>query len=111
MEKLAYLIIMDYYSRFIKIAQLDKTTAEVVILHCKNIFLRHGIPEEVVMDNWSQFDSNAFHKFLQQYQFRHITSIPYYPRCNGEAERGVKTVKALRKKGDETYLALLAYRL
>ena len=47
-----YLIIMDYYSRFIEIAQLDGT-AEAVILCCKNIFSRHGIPEEVVTNNGS----------------------------------------------------------
>ena len=86
-KKFVYLIIVDYYSRFIKIAQLDRsrTTAETVILCCKNI-LRHGIPEKVVTDNGSQFDSNAFHKFSLEYQFRHVTSSPYYPRSNGEAE-------------------------
>ena len=50
-QELTYLIIVDYYSRFIEIAQLDRTTAEAVIQHCKNIFLRCGIPEEVVTDN------------------------------------------------------------
>ena len=79
-KKFAYLIIVDYYSRFIKIAKLDGTTAEVVIQRCKNIFSRHGIPKEVVTDNGSQFDSNAFHKFLEEYQFHHITSSPYNRR-------------------------------
>ena len=53
-QKLVYLIIVDYYSRFIEIAQLDKTKAEVVIQHCcKNILSKHSIPEEVVMNNGS----------------------------------------------------------
>ena len=77
---------MDYYSRFIEIAQLDRTTAEAVIQHCKNIFSRHSVPEEVVTDNGSHFDPNAFHKFSKEYQFHHKTSSPYYPRSNGEAE-------------------------
>ena len=81
-QKLAYLIKVDYYSRVIKTAQLDKTTSEAVIQHCKNIFLRHSIPEKVVMDNGSQFDSNAFRKFSKKYQFRHVTSSLYYPRSN-----------------------------
>ena len=46
-QKLVYLIIVDYYSRFIDIANVDRTTAEAVIQHCKNIFSRHGIPEDV----------------------------------------------------------------
>ena len=76
---------MYYYSRFVEIAKLDGTTAEAVIQGCKNI-LRHGIPEEVVMDNESHFDSNSFCRFLQEYQFCHVTSTPYYPRSYGEAQ-------------------------
>ena len=85
-QKLVYLIMVDYYSRFIEIAQLDRTKAEVVIQHCKIIFSRHSIPEEVVMDNGLQFDSNAFRNFSKEYQFHHITSSQYYLRSNGEAE-------------------------
>ena len=108
-QKLTYLTIVDYYSRFIKIAQLDWTTAEAVIQHCKNIFSRHDIPEEVVTDNVSQFDFNAFRTFSREYQFRHVTSSPYCSRSNGVAEQRVKTAKALLKKGDKPYLVLLAY--
>ena len=85
-HKLAYFTFVDYYSRFIEIARLDKAMAEAVIRRCKNIFSKHGIPEEVVINNGSQFDSNAFHRFSKEYQFCHITSSPYYPRSNGEAE-------------------------
>ena len=110
-KKLAYLIMMDYYSRFIEIARLDRATADAVIQCCKNIFSRHAIPEEVVTNIGLQFDSNAFSRFSKEYQFHHVTISPYYPRSNVEAERGVKTVKVLLKKGDEPYmyLALLAY--
>ena len=79
------IIIVDYYSKFIEIAKLNKATAEAVIQHCKNIFSGHGIPEEIVTNNGSLFDSNAFHRFSKEYQFRCITSSPYYPRGNGEA--------------------------
>ena len=85
-QKLVYSIIVDYYSRFIEIAKLERTTAEAVIQCCKNIFSRHGIPEEVVTDNGSQFDSNAFCRFSKEYQFCYVTGSPYYPRSNGAAE-------------------------
>ena len=42
-----YLIIIDYYSRYIEIAKLNRTTAGEVVTHCKSIFARHGIPEVV----------------------------------------------------------------
>ena len=62
------------------------------------------------MDNESQFDSNAFQLFSQEFQFQHTRSSPYYQRGNGEAESGVKTVKRLLKKEGDLYLALLEYR-
>ena len=54
-KKLVYLIIINHYSRFLEIAMLDRAKTDAVIQHCKNIFSRHGIPKEVVMDNGSQF--------------------------------------------------------
>lgn len=43
------------------------------------------------------------------FQFRHITSSPYHPISNGEAERAVGTIKSLLKKEGDPYLAMLAY--
>ena len=98
-----YLLIVDYYSRYIEIARLNRQTAEV-INHTKSI------PEIVISDNGPQFGSEAYRQFAQDFQFEHITSSPYFPQSNGEAERAVGTIKNLLKKKDDPYLALLAYR-
>ena len=79
-KKLAYLIIVDYYSSFIEIARLDRATAEAVIQRCKIIFSRHSIAKEVVTNNGSQFDPNTFCRFSKEYQFHHVIRSPYYPR-------------------------------
>jgi len=42
-----YLLIVDYFSRFIEISTLTRTTLEDIIAHAKSIFARHGIPEVV----------------------------------------------------------------
>ena len=109
-KQVTYLTIVDYYSRYREVVKLDRMTAEGVILHCKSIFARHGILEVVIADNGSQFEANAFRRFSREFQFKHITSSPYYLRSNGEAERAVKTMKGLLKKEGNPYLALLAYR-
>ena len=104
------MLIVNYYSRFIEIAQLKRTTAEEVIVHTKSIFARHGVPEIMVSNNGPQYSSEAYVKFAQEFQFEHITSSPHYPQSNGESERAVKTVKSLLKKEGDPYLALMSYR-
>ena len=109
-KKRVYLLLVDYYSRYIEIALLNSQTAAEVIAHMKSIFVRHGIPELVVSENGPQYSCEAFSEFASEYQFQHVTSSPLYPQSNGEAERAVKTIKGLLKKESDPYLALLSYR-
>ena len=111
LEEQPILTIVNYYSRYIEISKLSRTTAEDIISHTKSIFARrHGIPEVVYSDNGPQFSSDAYKQFALEYQFTHTTSSPYFPQSNGEAERAVGIIKSLLKKEDDLYLALLAYR-
>ena len=105
-----YLLVVDYFSRFIEIAQLRSEISEETIHHLKNIFARHGIPVTVVSDNGLQFSSREFRQFSKLYGFTHRTSSPKHPQGNGEAERAVKTIKCLLKKESKPQLALLSYR-
>ena len=105
-----YLLVVDYFSRFIAVAKLTSTTSLAVVEHCKSIFARHGIPSEVMTDNGPQFSSEYLTQFATQWGFTHVTSSPRYAQSNGEAERAVRTVKGLLQKGKDPYLALMAYR-
>ena len=109
-KKRTYLLIVDYYSRFIEVARLEQLTSEEVIRHCKSIFARHGIPEQVISDNGPQFAADEFKQFAESYGFEHSTSSPYYPQGNEEAERAMKTVKGILKKEKDPYLGLMSYR-
>mgnify|MGYP003483361474 CR=1 FL=1 len=42
-----YLVIVDYYSRFIAFCRLPYTSSSMVIIHTISIFARHGIPKSV----------------------------------------------------------------
>ena len=109
-KQTSYLLVIDYYSRYIEIAKLTTTSANDVIRHLKSIFARHGIPAKVFTDNGPQFSANLFSSFSKSYGFTHKTSSPRYPQSNGEAERAVRTVKNILTKRDDPYLGLLAYR-
>ena len=105
-----YLLVVDYFSRWVEISLLQKTTSQRTVEHCKSIFSRYGIPEVVISDNGPQFASCEFAHFAETYGFEHRTSSHRHPQGNGEAERAVQTVKRLLKKSTDPYIAMLNYR-
>ena len=104
-----YLVISDYYSRFLEVLHLPSTTSTQVIQRLKATFARFGIPNEVVSDNGPQFSSAEFQELARQLDFRHITSSPHHPQGNGHAERAVQTAKRILCQEDPV-LALMCYR-
>ena len=109
-KKSNYLLVVDYYSRYIEVAKLTSTSSNDVIRHLKSIYAHHGTPESVMSGNGPQYFAASFNNFAKEYRFTHITSSPRYPQVNGAAERAVKTVKELLDKNKDPYLALLDYR-
>jgi len=105
-----YLVVTDYYSRYVELAKLTCITSPSIIGHLKSIFARHGIPVAMVTDNGPQYSSSVFKEFSREYGFTHVTSSPRFAQSNGHVERAVQTVKSLLKKCNDPYLALLTYR-
>ena len=104
-----YLLVADYYSRFVEVQKLT-TTSSSIVRHLKTIFARFGIPATMVTDNRPQFGSQDMKDFALAYEFQHTTTSPYYPQANGFAERMVKTIKKLLEYSADPYKALLSYR-
>lgn len=105
-----YLLMVDYFSRYVEITLLSPTRSEDVVVHLKSMFSRHGICNYLRSDNGPQFAGSHFKSFAAEYGFEHITSRTGFPQSNGEAERAVQTVKHLLSKASDPYPALLAYR-
>ena len=82
-------------------------------MHLKEIFARHGIPEEMVSDNMP-FNSRKVNEFANEWMISVTTSSPHYAQSNGQAERAIQTAKNILRKVDEAgtdpYVALLQYR-
>ena len=109
-----YLLIVDYYSKFIEFSRLSDTLSKTIITHTKSIFARHGIPQKVRTDNGPQFSSREYKLFAEKWGFDHITTSPLHPQSNGLAERSVQIIKRMLKKslatGQDVYLNLLELR-
>ena len=67
-----YLLLVDYYLRYIEVVKLSTTTARGVVLAMKPIFARHGIPNVIISDNGPQYTSQEFRDFATTYNFQHL---------------------------------------
>ena len=108
-ESRKYLVIMDYFSRYLEITPIVSSSAKAVIPKFKAIFARWGIPEEVTSDNGPPYSSTEFANFANEYGFKITTSSPGFPQANGLAEKGVQIAKKILSQTDP-FIALMTYR-
>ena len=103
-----YLLVVDYFSRYVKVAVLRKNkTASEIIRALKAIFARNGIPGKVRSDNGPQYDSQEYSHFAREWGFQIAPGSPRYAKSNSEAEKAVQNI--LKKEKDKE-IALLVYR-
>ena len=73
------------------------------------MFARYGIPVTLVSDNAPQFSSAELKEFAEAYGSHHITTSPYCPQANGQAECTVHTMKNLLRNAKDPHMVLLSY--
>lgn len=109
-----YLLVVDYYSKFVEVEKMPTTTASALIAVLKDLYARHGIPNEIVSDQGPPFDSAEYRSFNKEWDIVHNPSSPLFPRSNGQAERTIQTIKATMTKalseGKDLALVLMTYR-
>ena len=111
MNHKSYLIVIDYFSRFITVDELDDSTdAQTICTKVKDLFCLLGVPNTILTDNGPQFVSDKFKNLLRRWDVQHVTSSPRNPQSNGEVERAVRTVKGLMHKNVDIQAALAMYR-
>ena len=82
-----YLVVVDYYSKFIETALLSKKTAGTAIKQLQNRFSQ----DTKLQTSW--YPTN-----------------PTYVQSNRMSEKAVQTVKRILKKANDPYIGLMEYR-
>ncbi|XP_061178395.1 uncharacterized protein K02A2.6-like [Saccostrea echinata] len=67
LNRKSFLTVVDYFSKFFEICELQSTTSSSIINKLKPIFSRHGIPEELISDNAPNLVSDEFQRFAAEY--------------------------------------------
>ena len=71
----AYLLIVDYFSKYPEVCLLQGKSASAAISHFRTVFARHGLPDILVTDNMP-FDSSEMRTFAADCGFAINTSSP-----------------------------------
>ena len=80
-EGFKYLLtLIDFGSRFPEAIPQKKVDAASICEALLKIFCCFGVPEEVLMDNGTNFVAAVSEELYKHLQYHHITSSPYHPR-------------------------------
>ncbi|XP_049277861.1 uncharacterized protein K02A2.6-like [Anopheles funestus] len=86
-EHATFLVIVDYYSRYMKIIEMSNTSATKTIEALEVVFKEQSYPETIRSDNGPPFSSEEFKGYCCKKNMRLIHTIPYWPQMNGLVER------------------------
>uniref|UniRef100_A0A2C9LD80 Integrase catalytic domain-containing protein n=1 Tax=Biomphalaria glabrata TaxID=6526 RepID=A0A2C9LD80_BIOGL len=73
-----YVLLVDYFSKFIDVKELSHKTTSDIIEAMKSIFACHGIPRKLRSDCGPQFASREFLNFSKSYGIEHEMSSPHF---------------------------------
>ncbi|XP_060580376.1 uncharacterized protein K02A2.6-like [Ruditapes philippinarum] len=80
------LVITDEYSRYPIVEIVPSVSSNKVIPVIDKVLSEMGVPRTIKTDNGSQFNSDAFRKFVRYCGFNHRKITPRWPRANSQAE-------------------------
>ena len=107
-EGKAYLVVVDYYSKYIEALRMNGKKAGHVIKALREIFSRYGYPETFTAVN-NPFNSKEMDEYATKCSFRIVHTSLLYSQSNGLAEKAVGIVKGILGKGCDLNEALLVY--
>ena len=84
-------------TNFFNISQLPDKLSSTVVIHVKHLSSKYGIPKVVISDNGPEFTANTFKTFSKQWEFKHTTSSPHYPKID-KSKGKFKQLRKVSKK-------------
>ncbi|KAJ8889140.1 hypothetical protein PR048_008634 [Dryococelus australis] len=88
-----YLVGVDVFTKWLNIAEVPSTMAIYNISFLNSLMARFGICTQLVSDNGLSIYMGGISDFHTIRGIHHVTSPPYHPQSNGQAENSVKFYK------------------
>ena len=88
----------EYVTKWIEAEALSRAIEDSVIQFLFHIFVRYGLPRDIITDGGPQFAGNKIAATLKNYYVQHKITTPYHPQANGKVESSNKIIEAILTK-------------
>lgn len=92
------LVIMDYFSKFVRIFPMPNQKTETVMEALLHWVQELGVPERLHTDQGAQFESLMMRELYQRLGIHKTRTTPYHPESDGMVERFMRTLKDMVSK-------------
>ena len=89
------LVVCDYATRYPEAVPLRSIEVEHVADELIKIFAQVGVPEEILIDQGSNFMSKLLAGLYHLFHIHSILTSPYYPQTDGLVERFNQTLTSI----------------
>lgn len=95
-------VVIDAFTKFVKLYPCRSTKTEEVIKHLRNYFQTYSKPRKIISDRGTSFTSAAFKHFLEDESVNLVLVAAGTPRANGQVEIVNKSVVPMLAKLSES---------
>jgi len=88
----------EYVTKWVEAEVLPRATEDSVIQFLFHIFVRYGLPRDIITYVGPQFAGNEIAATLKNYHVQHKITTPYHPQANGQVESSNKIIEAILTK-------------
>jgi transposase InsO family protein len=98
-QKVYILVCIDYMTKWVEAKGLTRASEESVLEFLfEDIFVRFGVPRELITDGGPPFKSHKLESLLSKYHVLHRIAYPYHPQGNGQVESTNKAIEVILTK-------------
>jgi transposase InsO family protein len=81
------LVAIEKFSKWVEVRPITNLRAEQAVIFFTDIIYRFGVPNSIITDNGSQFNSKKFLEFCDKFHIRLDWAAMVHPQTNGQVER------------------------
>ena len=89
------LVVVDHFTKWVELFPMTTIRAVDVAEKLMSVFLRHGIPDTILSDQGSNYQSELLGELYELLDMHKVRTTPYHPQCDGLTERFNRTIQAM----------------